>query len=178
MLDEKIVSLDGVWDLTMLGAERDDVERSCQKLTDGPPVKVDMAKGVVVSRDEGFACILHDLDDTVWRDASYVRAPLIPRDSRFVVRTAALQEFEARILNTDKLTEKPLERRERTTLLVIIAALAKLARIDVTKPSKAAGNIENQTELMGARVAARTIENHLKRCREALGDWAEDLADD
>ena len=59
---------------------------------------------------------------------SYVRAPLIPRDSRFVVRTAALQEFEARILDTDKPTEKPLERRERTTLLVIIAALAKYGK--------------------------------------------------
>ena len=53
-----------------------------------------------------------------------------------------------------------------------------MAKIDVTKPSKAAGNIENQTELMGARVAARTIENHLKRSREALGDWAEHLAED
>ena len=81
-------------------------------------------------------------------------------------------------MDTNKLTEKPLERRERTTLLVIIAALANMAKIDVTKPSKAAGNIENQTQLMGARVAARTIENHLKRSREALGDWAEHLAED
>ena len=47
----------------MLGAERDDVERSWQKLTDGPPVEVDMAKGVVVSREEGFACLLYEPND-------------------------------------------------------------------------------------------------------------------
>jgi hypothetical protein len=59
-------------------------------------------------------------------------------------------------------------------LLVIIAALAKLARIDVAKASSAAASIESQTALMGARVAARTIENHLKRIPEALENKAED----
>jgi hypothetical protein len=95
-----------------------------------------------------------------------------------VVRTKALQDFEARLASLDKPRERPLLSRERTTLLVIIAALAEMAKIDVTKPSKAAVNIENQTELLGARVAARTIENHLKCSREALGDWAEDPAED
>jgi hypothetical protein len=58
--------------------------------------------------------------------------------------------------------------RERTTLLAMIAALAKLAQIDVTKPSSAAVAIEAQTALVGARVAARTIEEHLKRIPDAL----------
>jgi hypothetical protein len=74
----------------------------------------------------------------------------------------------------DKAQEKPIERRERTTLLVIIAALAKLAKIDVTKPSSASATIESQTMLMGARVAARTIENHLRRITEALESRCED----
>src|ERR1700722_18386907 len=63
--------------------------------------------------------------------------------------------------------DRPVGPRERTTLLLIIAALAELARIDVKKPSKAATSIESQTALMGARVAARTIENHLKLIPEA-----------
>jgi hypothetical protein len=58
--------------------------------------------------------------------------------------------------------------RERTTLLLIIAALAELPKIDVTKPSAAAVAIESQTARMGARVASRTIENHLKLIPEAL----------
>ena len=52
-------------------------------------------------------------------------------------------------------------------MLVIIAALARLAKIDLTKPSKAAEAIESETISLGARVAARTIENHLNRIREA-----------
>ncbi len=57
---------------------------------------------------------------------------------------------------------------------MIIAALAKLAKIDVAKPSSAATSIESETVLMGARVAARTIENHLKRIPEALENKSED----
>ena len=70
--------------------------------------------------------------------------------------------------------ERPVGRRERSTLLVIIAALAKLAKIDVAKPSSAAAKIESETALMGARVAARTIENHLKLIPEALRSKAEE----
>jgi hypothetical protein len=74
--------------------------------------------------------------------------------------------LEGRLSNEQ--TEKPIERRERTTLLVMIAALAKMARLDVAKPSSAAAAIESQTSQMGVRVAARTIENHLKRIPDAL----------
>ena len=51
---------------------------------------------------------------------------------------------------------------------MIIAALAGLAGIDVTRPSKAAIAIESETVRKGARVAARTIENQLRRIPEAL----------
>ncbi len=70
----------------------------------------------------------------------------------------------------DQLAEKPLGERERKTLLVIIAALAKMADIDVAKPSKAAVAIESQTIRMGARVSNRRIEDHLKRIPDALED--------
>jgi hypothetical protein len=83
------------------------------------------------------------------------------------VRTSALKELEAVVLQREQPPEKPIERRERTSLLVIIAVLAKMAKIDVKKPSAAAIAIE-KTELMGTRVAARTIENHLNRIPEAL----------
>lgn len=56
----------------------------------------------------------------------------------------------------------------------MIAALAKLAKIDVAKPSSAAAAIETQTALMGARVAARTIENHLRHISEALDSRGDD----
>ena len=64
--------------------------------------------------------------------------------------------------------ETSLGERERTTLLILIAALAKEARIDVTKVSKAVGLIEDLTHQLGTRVAARTIEDHLKRIPKAI----------
>jgi hypothetical protein len=64
--------------------------------------------------------------------------------------------------------EKPLGERERATLLTIIAALAEPAGIDLSKPSKAGEAIEALTTAKGARVSARTVENHLKRIPDAL----------
>ena len=68
---------------------------------------------------------------------------------------------------TDPL-DKPLEEHERATLLIIIAALARAADIDISKPSKAGAIIDAQTVELGARVSARAIENHLKRIQDAL----------
>jgi hypothetical protein len=45
--------------------------------------------------------------------------------------------------------------------LVIIAALAELAKIDVKKPTTAGGKIETRTALLGAEVSSRTIQDHL-----------------
>jgi hypothetical protein len=86
----------------------------------------------------------------------------------------AREEFEQLAIQEDARPErrdekeKPLETRERTTLLTIIAALCKELEIDWSSPSKAAGSIENMTQQLGARVAPRTIEGHLKRIPEAL----------
>ena len=81
---------------------------------------------------------------------------------------SALRDLESRLLEPSKPPEKPLEQRERTTLLVIIAALAELAEIDVTKPAKAGLTIESQAALMGAEVSSRAIQDHLNRIPEAL----------
>lgn len=59
--------------------------------------------------------------------------------------------------------EKELGTRERNTLLVIIAALCKEAKIDYSKPSKAAAAIKHQLDLMGVSVGETTIEEHLKK---------------
>ena len=65
-------------------------------------------------------------------------------------------------------SERPLGKRERDTLLNVIAALAKVAKIDLSMPTKAAGIISKQTELMGTKVATRTIENHIKQIPSEL----------
>lgn len=64
---------------------------------------------------------------------------------------------------------KPLATRERDTLLTIIAAMARAAKIDVSQPGKAALSIEAITDELGAHVSKRAIEDHLKKIPDALG---------
>lgn len=64
--------------------------------------------------------------------------------------------------------QKPMGARERNTLLIIIAALAKEARIDLSKPSKAGAFIANLTEIIGAPVDHSTIEQKIKLIANAL----------
>ena len=64
--------------------------------------------------------------------------------------------------------DKPLLPKERNTLLVIIAALAKEAKIDLSKPSKAGEAIAHLTELIGAPVDHSTIEQKIKQIYAAL----------
>ena len=66
-------------------------------------------------------------------------------------------------------TEKPLYTRERDTLLTIIAALAKEAKINIHTPGSAALSIEDLTDKLGAHVSKRAIENHLKKIPDAVG---------
>ena len=64
--------------------------------------------------------------------------------------------------------EKPLGTRERTTLLTIIAALAKAAKIDVSKPVKAGDTIAALISAMGYEVAPNTVAGHLRTLRKTL----------
>ena len=99
--------------------------------------------------------------------ADFHPAAGLPHDSVFVVRTDAISDFLAQLSENDDST-KPLGERERATLLTIVAALAAEAKIDITKPSKAAELIENLTTRHCVRVAARTIADHLNRIPDAL----------
>ncbi len=76
-------------------------------------------------------------------------------------------------LRDQKLSAKPIGKRERRTLLIIIGALAEAAKIDISHPSKAAGIVEQCAQRLGARLPARTIEEHLKRVAEAVEERSE-----
>jgi hypothetical protein len=149
-------------------------------LTGGPSVELQSLEGPLVSRPDGTCARLVDhFSNNEFFDkrnlktprndpSNYYPASRMPSDAVLVVRTSALQKLEALVSEPERYLERPLGRRERATLLVIIAGLAKLARIDVTKHSSAAAAIESETVLLGSRVAARTIEDHLKLVPQAL----------
>lgn len=62
----------------------------------------------------------------------------------------------------------PLDTRERNSLLSIIAALCKEAKIPYDKPAKAAGMIQSTAATMGVSIGETTIEGHLKKIPDAM----------
>ncbi len=64
--------------------------------------------------------------------------------------------------------EKPLTKRERDTLLTIIAILCEEAKCDYTKHAKAANVIQGKAASMGISIGETTIEGHLKKIPDAL----------
>ena len=175
----QITSIKGVWDLPMIAGEAGAIKYKYQLLTEGPEVELHNAEGTFVNSPDGTwgQLVEHFSEEYLSKKKltlpynhpdNTTQPPSLPSDFVFVVRTSALQKLEELTPEPEPGAERPVGRRERTTLFVIVAALAKLARIEVTKPSSAAATIESQTALMGTRVAARTIENHLNRIPEAL----------
>ena len=77
-------------------------------------------------------------------------------------------EREAKVQSPDELVNLPISTRERNTLLTIIAVLCKEAKIDYTKPAKAAGMIQSTAATMAVSIGETTIENHLKKIPNAL----------
>jgi PIN domain nuclease of toxin-antitoxin system len=160
--------ISGLWDLTMYGEERSYAENKYRDLVTTPQNSNEEPQvggiAVVKKPDE-------KTDEAYGLLPTPLRHPVscLPTTSRLVVRTVALQELQASISDA-----KPLAKRERNTLLVIIAALAKIAKVDVDKPSAAASVIASETERMGVRVSDRAILNHLNRIPDALADKAED----
>jgi hypothetical protein len=180
VLAPETVQLRGIWDLTMLGSERLDVEHRYQALTGGPAVNLEDLEGPILCRDDGMYCQVREhfsnnefagpktLREPYHHPSNFYPAAGLPADSVLVVKTSSLRDLEVRLAEPDQRAERPVEQRERTSLLAMIAALAQLAKIDVTKPSSAAEAIESQTVRMDARVSSRTILNHLKLIPEAL----------
>jgi hypothetical protein len=186
--NKEITKLVGVWNLALVGPGRFDVADKYHLLTGGPPpVELVSSCGLLVYYTDGtWARIMEYCSEEKFSFAenklynprenpdNYREAYHLPSDAVLVVRTSALQQLQTLISEPEPSIERPVARRERSTLLVVIAALAKLARIDVSKVSSAATRIETLTASMGARVAARTIENHLRRIPDAVDNKTED----
>ena len=63
---------------------------------------------------------------------------------------------------------KPLDTRERTTLLAIIGALADATKLDLTQHMKAGDAVSAMLDVKGVKVSGRAIGEHLKAVREAM----------
>ena len=125
--------------------------------------------------DGTWAALQEQFEDRIVTDAdgktktikgSYYPAGGLGTDCTRVIRTSEILALQSKLDGT--VLDKPLATRERETLLTIIAALCKEAKIAYDKPAKAAGLIQSTAATMGISIGETTIEGHLKRIPDAL----------
>ena len=158
-------TIEGVWDVPILGRGKSQIEHDYQWQRARLSVPQHAPVGAVVKQD--------DLVCQVSPDRGEPPGSEFPQGSVLAVRRPALDEFIRQHAPAQAPTsaslDRPLEARERATLLTIIAALAETAKLDVSQSSKASGQIEALTiQTVGIRIPARTVETHLKAIPDAL----------
>ena len=160
--------IDGVWDVPMRGRGKSQIEYDYQMLCHRPCVLKGAPVGAWVEQED----LLCQLPPDMGNDFLPPPASEFPVGSLLVVRRPALEEFIRRHAPdpapTSDPLDKPLGQRERTTLLTIIAALAKEANVDVSKPSKSGHTISALIEAIGYEVAPNTVAGHLRTLRKTL----------
>lgn len=170
-------TITGVFDLTMRGAERLDVEHRYQQLTDGPEVTLICLDGAVVQSLDGTYWGLRDSFDPHEIELpdgrkkkvprTYYPAGGLPDDSVLVVRSSALQRLIAS-LDTDSV--KPLSTTERNSLLKIVIGMAiggygydpKAAKSPVPK------QIMDDLASLGVSIDNDTVRNHLREAARTI----------
>lgn len=172
VLDDEIVTLEGIWDLPMLGAESLDVKHAYHRLTGGPSVELEYLAGAFVEGRDGSIWQLQERFKKNGEDGSlskndYYPAGALPADGVLVVRTAALSEFEHSIDDTKAKDQKPLSSNERNTLLVMIAALCEEAGIK-HQDRTAASHFVRLADAIGVSVSDDTTRKVLKQIPEAI----------
>lgn len=172
-IDEGIGTITGTWDLSMIGNESLDVEQRYQMLTGGPEVTGNYLEGSFVEGDvDSIFQLQDDMADSSQEEIKkralelsykdhkrYFPAHGLPYDAVWVVRTAALREFEQSLnshsTNVVKLSDN--------TLLATIAAL--LASWPSGK-QPSAKDLEKAANSVGAKVSDDSIRKALNAAKE------------
>ena len=172
--EKKVTSIEGVWDLSMLGAASLDIEHALQGETGGPAVELVSLEGVFLCKEDGrYAQVLEsfaenqyasdELKSKKWNDPrGYYPAGKVPDDAPIVVRPSAISEF-IRSVSETAIAERAIDERERASLLRIIRALDVMANL----PTRgAATSIETQLQQLGfSKPSEATIRKLIEQAR-------------
>lgn len=108
-LDEKVTTIEGIWDLPMIHGQQYYIEHEYQMLTGGPAVESPIIGAAFVTREGGQVCRLHDKLEGVAEyetkhgmktvdfdnePNSYYPAIALPNDSILVIRTKELLNLQ------------------------------------------------------------------------------------
>nr|WP_315464408.1 hypothetical protein [uncultured Rhodoferax sp.] len=174
-----VQSLEGLFDLPMLGGESIYLEEKFHQVSTGVEIDLTNLDGTFLqeppSADWGegdYFQVFQYFERTLdWNDLKWYPVGNLPDTVFLVVRTNELNRFLNKVGCRDaaiELQNRPVETKERNTLLCIIAALCREAKIPFENHSKAAGLIQGAAQQMGVSVGETTIEGHLKKIPDAL----------
>jgi len=110
-LDDDVKTISGVWDLSMVGSDRLDVERRYQYLTNGPEVTLDILEGAFVAREDGIMCIIQEsYDENEYQQGSMAELKKIEE----YIATNNIEEEKAKdLLNQHKKNRKAFLAKRR-----------------------------------------------------------------
>lgn len=95
-LEKPVLAIDGIWDLTMVGAEKLDIEHEYQRLTSGLEVTLVAIDGVFVQQDDVVCQLQTDYDDNEYQKGSkaqkkdmerYLASNELSKDEKSNIRT-------------------------------------------------------------------------------------------
>jgi hypothetical protein len=171
------MTIEGVWDLPMSGAARLQIEHQHNWIRNMPYISVGEIDGAVAARG-GTECRLPP-DRGSNSGFSPRSRSAFPEGSSVVILRVRLDGLAstAASLGTDAgrnehppRQERSLATRERATLHLIIVALARAARLDLSHPYKVGEMISALVAQLGHTVAVNTVASHLKAALETTED--------
>lgn len=181
--EEPVVTIDGVWDLTMKGAEALDVEHEFQGMTSGPSIELSCLQGPLLCKADGRWAQLQDrfedrelvLPDGKKKKVpgSYYPAEALPADSHLVVKMAALTEFQTKLMEpreSEAGTDGQMGTRERDTLLKLLIGMALEAYRHDPAAARSPTSAEISSDLAkhGLSVSDDTIRKYLKEAASSV----------
>ena len=179
--EAKISSINNIWDLAMILGGRLIIENMFYKLTlddaiNYEPLPFDN-EIFIIDENQLIACCLMELRRDFFKidlgtslsvqlkdRKNYSVKDNLPNDCLLIVRTNALRQLEDTIRDNQKDNDSPIRKSAATkatdTYLVIIAALAKKAGINIHEAG-AANKIRCELDLLGIPMSEGTIYNNI-----------------
>jgi hypothetical protein len=109
----QVRSIQGVWDLTLLGSEAIDLEFNYQKLTSGVEVTLVGLEGVFVKKGDVYASLLTDFEDNEFQDGSKAYCEKIEQTLEFSTFETNTEKEKIRKDYNDKRVQYLKERGEQ-----------------------------------------------------------------
>lgn len=185
VLDTKVISVEGVWDLLMVASGRLDIEHLFQQLTGGVEVTLINLEGTFVeapNKEERQILQLqtsfsktelkeYGLNPDRPREQNYYPAGGLPEDSTLVIRTDELTRFIKSLDEPDNEEKAALTTKSKNSYLATIYSLCLALTDGLTgKPNKDADMINSELARKGIEQAVgnKTLAKYISEAQKNI----------